>query len=229
MPGYVMHLALANKLLPDFDFAEERDINNFILGNIVPDIKKGDLKKHTHFWNEETMALFERKPDLSLFLKQYGDRIKQPFVLGYYTHLFFDYYYVNDFWKKHYSFYDGDMQPSNSYEKVKFVKVVKNGNLYDRFTFFSDEFFYGDYSRMVPYIVSGYNIEKLHFREIDNIICEILDSNAKAELGNMINYINSSFDSAGSIEKLKVFEYEEIDQMIDDVAEKIIESLLRIK
>ena len=68
-----MHLALANKLLPDFDFAEERDINNFILGNIVPDIKKGDLKKHTHFWNEETMALFERKPDLSLFLKQYGD------------------------------------------------------------------------------------------------------------------------------------------------------------
>ena len=82
---------------------------------------------------------------------------------------------------------------------------------------------------MVPYIVSGYNIEKLHFREIDNIICEILDSNAKAELGNMINYINSSFDSAGSIEKLKVFEYEEIDQMIDDVAEKIIESLLRIK
>lgn len=239
MPGYVMHLALAKKLLPYFmnmsetNILTKQDEYDYYIGNVIPDIKQGSEKKDTHFWTEETLSKFLRKPEMGLFTEKYAGMMNDPFILGYYVHLYFDYYFVNSFWKNHYKFYNEAREESEMLD-IKYVEIIKEGGLYDRSTFFSDEYIYGDYTRMIPYIASKYEIPKLDFFEIskqlvrfkkyDNlykILVDDVDEETTDKFSEMIHKVNINMDNKKN-NQLKVFNYEEIDGIIDDVANEII-------
>lgn len=102
MPSWPVHIALAQKLNKKFKLSDD-----FILGNILPDVPNGyiinnikckELKSYTHFNNKEG-----EKPKINTdeFLKKYQNKLNNPIILGYYTHLITDMYFNNDFHKKH--------------------------------------------------------------------------------------------------------------------------------
>ena len=82
MPGYVIHLAIAEKYLEKN--INEKD-NEFIDGVIYPD--EVDNKYKTHYWNEM------RSVNLYNFLKAH--KIDTSFNRGYFLHLLTDYLFYN--------------------------------------------------------------------------------------------------------------------------------------
>lgn len=84
MPGYVIHLAIAEKYLEKN--MNEKD-NEFIDGVIYPD--ETDDKYKTHYWNEM------RSVNLYNFLKE--NKIYTSFNRGYFLHLLTDYLFYNKY------------------------------------------------------------------------------------------------------------------------------------
>ena len=103
MPSWPVHIALAKKLNKTLKLSDD-----FILGNIIPDVPNGYIiantkckenKRFTHFnINKENT-----KPIISIenFLKKYQNKLNNPIILGYYTHLLTDKYFNDDFHKNH--------------------------------------------------------------------------------------------------------------------------------
>ncbi len=158
MPGYVMHLAVASELIRSHDIKDEDYIANLLLGSIAPDVRKGNFKKNSHFWTDDNFKEFERKPDVDKFIEQYGDKLDNPYVLGYYAHLYMDKFFIEDYWKKHYEFYDKDMNRAVLFNDVKLVKMIVEKRVIPREDFFSSDMYYGDYDRMNSYIIDRYDV-----------------------------------------------------------------------
>ncbi len=84
MPGYVIHLAIAEKCL---EKNKNEKYNEFINGVIYPD--ETDDKYKTHYWNEM------RSVNLYNFLKE--NKIDTSFNRGYFLHLLTDYLFYNKY------------------------------------------------------------------------------------------------------------------------------------
>ncbi len=100
MPSWITHLVTANEISKKLDV---KDKNSFLFGNIMPDILNNYIVKETHMHKcyEETHfaedALINgiecKFPSPNRFLKEYKNKMKNPIVLGCYTHLLADYYW----------------------------------------------------------------------------------------------------------------------------------------
>lgn len=84
MPGYVIHLAIAEEYLAK---NKKENYNEFVDGVIYPD--ETDNKYKTHYWNEM------RSVNLFNFLKEYN--INTSFNKGYFLHLLTDYLFYNKY------------------------------------------------------------------------------------------------------------------------------------
>lgn len=84
MPGYVIHLAIAEKYL---EKNKNEKYNDFIDGVIYPDEINDKYK--THYWNEM------RSVNLYNFLKE--NKIDTSFNRGYFLHLLTDYLFYNKY------------------------------------------------------------------------------------------------------------------------------------
>lgn len=233
MPGYIMHLATAKKIFELKGIVEEECLNIFLLGNIIPDMKKGSDKKDTHFWSDDMFLKFARKPELKDFKEKYGHRMHEPFVFGYYCHLYLDAMYMERYWDKKFEFFDDNMNPVDGFSEVKKIKLVETGEVYDREVFFSEDYYYGDYNRMNSYFIDKYNV-------ISPYLSKNPDSNqTDADILNIIKNIEE-FDSENvekvlydMIErismlghetlKLTVLDIDEMDKLIKEVALELAE------
>lgn len=231
MPGYVMHLAMATKILDNKGISDKNYITPFLIGNIIPDIKRGNAKKDTHFWTDEMFKRFDRKPDLELFKQKYQSRMDEPYVFGVFCHLYLDAMYMERYWDKYLSFYDDDMKPVDGYYEVKKIKLANDDVVYDRSVFFSDSYYYGDYDRMNDYFVAKYGIlsPKLDISLIENIkdIDEICIIKEKEKLINMVERVNKfrheqKLKNDSFYEKnTKILNVKEIDMLIETVAKEL--------
>ena len=91
MASSVIHMTIAseiNKVL-------KRDNNKMLIGSIAPDISKllGETKARSHFLDSKENDV----PNIERFLKKYRNNLNDDFVLGYFIHLYTDY-----FWFKNY-------------------------------------------------------------------------------------------------------------------------------
>lgn len=84
MPGYVIHLAIAEKYL---EKNKKENYDEFIDGVIYPD--ETDNKYKTHYWNEM------RSVNLSNFFKE--NKLDTSFNRGYFLHLLTDYLFYNKY------------------------------------------------------------------------------------------------------------------------------------
>ncbi len=103
MPSWPIHIALAKKLNKDLKLSDD-----FILGNIIPDVPNGyiitntkckETKRFTHFNNNKDNI--KSITNIEEFLLKYQNKLNNPIILGYYTHLLTDKYFNDDFYKKH--------------------------------------------------------------------------------------------------------------------------------
>ena len=152
MPGYIMHLAAAKLALDKLGFNNFGLSQGVYLGSIIPDAMARESKRMSHFWDDEVMGLLKRVPNVERFEKQYGARMDNPTVAAYYAHLVMDNRFVNVYWNNHFEFFDDNMKPEESYEKVTRVRIKDSGRIFDREVFLSDDYYYGDYTRLLGYI-----------------------------------------------------------------------------
>ncbi len=91
MASAIIHIAVAKEVNKNLKMNEKQ----IFLGAIAPDISKqiGESKVKSHFITNKDNSL----PNLELFLKKYQDKLDNPFIMGYYIHLFTDY-----LWEKYF-------------------------------------------------------------------------------------------------------------------------------
>lgn len=233
MPGYVMHLAVAEQIIKLCHIVEIEDCNELRIGSIVPDTRKGNEKRKSHFWTDEEYIRFARKPDLHMFLNKYGDRLAKPYVFGYYAHLYLDYKFVKEYWPLHYMFYDKNMQPADIYDAVEWVRYIDTDELVLRRDFFSERYYYGDYDRMNRYMLLHYGIETPRY-ESDMIraggVEEVEGRETDQALKEMISFLVRETSekeaeqpqSAQAIQQsLKAFSLSGMQQLIEQTATEL--------
>ena len=117
MPSWTIHLALANKLNKKMNLCDD-----FLLGNILPDVLDGYIiKKPSHFVNKNESHFKNectKKIDIDLFISKYKNKFNNPIVLGYLSHLVADKYFNDYFHSNH------TIKKDN-----KIRTVLKNGSL----------------------------------------------------------------------------------------------------
>ena len=106
MPSWSIHLSLASKLKNSLKLTDE-----FIIGNIMPDILIGYLIKNPSQIIDKNINHFQDgKPpiiNIDKFIKKYKKELKKPIIKGYLAHLMTDKFYNEYTYKKHYLFTDG--------------------------------------------------------------------------------------------------------------------------
>lgn len=232
MPGYVVHLALAETVLKGMNITDDDFSYMYRIGSIAPDTEKTGHKEKSHFWTDKMLPHFVRKPSLELFLDKYRDVINEPYVMGYYSHLLLDYKFVTEYWKKHYEFYDIHGNECDNYMDVKQVRYLDTDEIIARDEFFSDKYYYGDYDRMNSYLMCKYDISPPVYKE-DVIekggIKEICSISSIQSLKNMLDYLSREYKgeklSCEDKLKLKVFDIEELNKLISDTANIILQRM----
>ncbi len=222
MPGYVIHLALGELLLNQLRLkGKERDY--FLLGCIAPDAIAG-MKKTTHFWSNEMCTRFARKPEPEAFEQKYYSHRTNPFVMGYYSHLFLDKRFIEVYWKKHFSFFDEKMNKESEYDKVRLVYLKENKKYYPRELFFSENMYYGDYDSMNGYFVKKYDIlTPSTVWEIPDFI-EELPEDACIRMAAMLDKVQEDRETSTK-PVLKVFNLSDMEKLITDTAGEIKHSM----
>ena len=220
MPGYVMHYLSARRILDALDVTDENIISEYIKGTFAPDSVLREVKKQSHFWYESDYDKLIRRPDLNMFLKEYRERLTEPFFLGYYMHLYMDRAFLDVYWQEHYSFYDIERKPEEFFDKVHYVRVDNDAE-YLRSDFFSDKMYYGDYDRLNPYIFSKYNLSVPPPFTPDIPVKEALSGDSLKNLHKMYGQINNlaveRVPGNVSTEKLYAFDIGQILEFIDSV------------
>lgn len=91
MASAVIHITVAKEINKDLKMNEKE----LFLGTIAPDISKqlGESKVKSHFLPNDKTDL----PILDKFLDKYKNNLNNPFIMGYYIHLFTDYIWFKYF------------------------------------------------------------------------------------------------------------------------------------
>ena len=91
MASAVIHIAVAKEINKDLKMNEKE----LFLGTIAPDISKqlGESKVKSHFLLNDKTDL----PIVDKFLDKYKNNLNNPFIMGYYIHLFTDYLWFKYF------------------------------------------------------------------------------------------------------------------------------------
>ncbi len=226
MPGYVIHMAAASRVIEEKGISISSFKDAFLLGNIIPDAMARTAKKESHFWDDETYGNLNRIPNIEDFIKKYGHRLDEPFVLGYYSHLLLDNLFVKEYWKNNFTLLDKEMKPESRYDLVRFIRLKKDNQIYEREHFLSDDMYYGDYDRMYPYIFDRYPFVKLENLDLDCISVDEIDkAQVATPLSDMIEKMNKLYDNRANIirKDLKVFELEQIYTLVDRVVSDVCE------
>lgn len=232
MPSYVIHLSCARRALewlPEMDTQEQ---NLFFLGNMIADMCRD--KHYTHFWNDETYPMLARRPDLGWFMEKYGDALDEPYVRGYYAHLLLDYLFLDEYWGKHFRFFGVDGRPDHLYDTVTSVEVVEQHKSYDRYAFFSKEWYYGDYDRMNGYFARKYMVEfpnlNLDAAQWEKVrrITEIDWNYAPEAMKRTKEMLQQSVAQTdmyiqGETPELNIFNLQELEMLVTKVAKKVAE------
>ncbi len=161
MPGFILHLTAAQMLLkrlpphPDFPYPIS-SVNNFLIGNLLPDATK--QKEASHFRDpiyREKMMVF---PDLTRFTAKYASLLSDSSVLGYYFHLYIDRRFFKDFIPQVVEFYDADGKITDMREETATVLIKKSQTSIPFSKYLTEEYYYGDYTKMNTYLINRYSI-----------------------------------------------------------------------
>lgn len=222
MPGFVIHMAAAKEYLELLGITDKKYINDYIIGTVAPDIVSGNQKKESHFWSDFSFTQFVRKPDVDAFYKKYETRLNEPYFLGYYHHLLMDLRFLELYWTKHFSFMNNKLEPAFLYDEVTNVKLMDDGKIYPRELFFSDEMYYGDYTRLNGYYIEKYDLR--NFIQADDL-SEVENVNVDTEA--VKNKIRKVMTSENTNEAPRVFVVEEIDRLISYTAKEDAKYIMR--
>jgi len=211
MPGFILHLTAAQMLrshlheYPDFPYPIQ-SVNDFLIGNLLPDAT--DQKELSHFRNpvyRDKMMVF---PDLTRFTAKYASLLSDSSVLGYYFHLYIDRRFFKDFIPEIVDFYDETGQITDIKEEIATV-YIRNFQTYIPFEkYLTEEYYYGDYTKMNTYLVNRYQIPTTLDSHISNPgIKEVDYEDVKQVLKELKTYLKVPEDA---VKNVRVFDVEDL-------------------
>ena len=156
MASAMIHIAVANEINKVLNM----DQRKLLIGSIAPDMGKliGRDKSITHFVEDDSPDI----PNMDLFLEKYKNDLNDPFVLGYYIHLYTDF-----FWFK---YFIDEVYKNDYITKLDGTIVKCNGRM-------DSLYIYNDYTNLNIDLLDKYNLDcKIFYMEppeIKDIIKEI--------------------------------------------------------
>lgn len=220
MPGFILHLTAAQMLLrqlpyyPDFPY-KISSINDFLIGNLLPDTT--NQKDASHFRNPayyEKMMVF---PDLTRFMQKYSSLLSNSSVLGYYFHLYIDRKFFKDFIPQVVKFYDKNGHITDIRDEVATVYIQKSKTSIPFSKYLTEEYYYGDYTRMNTYLVNRYKIPlDLNPKVVNPGISEIRYGDVQQVLLQLHGFLAVSPEA---VRELKVFPLEELLLALEEYVE----------
>ena len=230
MPGYIIHLAEAEiviRKLRESDFLKKYSDEwerRFLWGCLAPDAEGKDKKESTHFWNQRESGDV-KLPDLSSFVEKYADKLrkrnKYPEIFGYFTHLYLDRMFWDDYVKNNVQLTDKAGFVTNSHSVAKFFKPYKCKQelTLDLFR----KYLYEDYTQLNYYLSGKYPIhipdEKQLINEL-NKPKELQNCSLESLLEKLDQFLQ--IDIEPSERGLKIIDLNSFDIFLELAAESII-------
>ena len=175
MASAIIHMAVANEINKTL----KRDNNKLLIGSIAPDISKhlGQSKLASHFLDDVNNDV----PNINRFLNKYKNHLNDDFVLGYFIHLYTDYFWFKNFIPE-------------IYENNYITKL--DGNVFKCEGKMFNIYIYNDYTNLNSRLLDEYNMDlSIFYNEIpqlDNIINEIPMKKIKIIIDKMSIIIENS-------------------------------------
>lgn len=168
MPGYILHLTAAKMYLdalPDTDPLRRcADLqNDFYIGNLLPDAVAD--KTESHFRDPRYLDRMIVWPRPEEFRRKYPDHMQDPVCRGYYFHLYIDKVFFSEYLPTVVEFLDKDGCETDLRKEVQAVRLKKSGQMITLDQYLSEEYYYGDYTRMSSWLYEKYHLpEELYVR-----------------------------------------------------------------
>lgn len=223
MPGFILHLTAAQMLLkhlpshPDFPYPIS-SVNDFLIGNLLPDATQ--QKESSHFRDplyREKMMVF---PDLTRFTAKYRSLLPDSSALGYYFHLYIDRKFFKDFIPQIVEFYNADGEITDMRDEIATVYIKKSRTSIPFSRYLTEEYYYGDYTRMNTYLVNRYCIPlDLNPNVTNPGITEIQYENVQQVLDLLHHFLSVPPEAA---QDLKVFPLEELLAALEQYVEEFL-------
>ena len=223
MPGFILHLTAAQMLrshlheYPDFPYPIQ-SVNDFLIGNLLPDAT--DQKELSHFRNpvyRDKMMVF---PDLTRFTAKYDSLLSDSSVLGYYFHLYIDRRFFKDFIPEIVDFYDETGQITDIRDEVATVYIQKSQTSIPFSKYLTEEYYYGDYTRMNTYLVNQYKIPlDLNPEVVNPGISEICYKDVQEVLLQLHGFLAVSPEA---VRELKVFPLKKLLLALEEYVEEFL-------
>lgn len=219
MPGYVIHLMEA-KIVYDVLKKNSKTKKNmaqgqkeFLYGSLLPDAGGKARKQCSHFWNKVESNQIIMTPDINRFLDKYAAAMKQSFLYGgYLAHLHLDREFWNSYIKSQVEFLNINNEPTKYIQELKSVLIKTNGKVISSEEFFSENYLYGDYTRLNKILVQKYNLAiPVYNKYYDNRVEESDNESMQQVLEKLKIYIADSSTygeielTVLSLEKLEIF------------------------
>lgn len=202
MPNWKTHLEVANRLNKKLNFSGY-DLELFLIGNILPDINNGHIVKDVSIHIKHKITHFDGE-DFNTY-KRFGNIYniyESPLYLGYYTHLYTDYYFNNNFYSKlndEYKHLDRDE-----------LRILKQSD----FRIFNNNF----------------NDNKIYINNVSDIVKEVTKIDRvfliNDDIVKVVNYINNQDKYEGDY---KYFSNEELNIVLNDTVNNLEKMILPYK
>lgn len=221
MPGYILHLTAAEIFLQSLEKKgvqpawTKLEKSDFRAGNLMPDTVKE--KSASHFRSRETSGDIVQYPILPEFLKKYGRLLNDKSCLGYYFHLYVDYRFFSEFLGTIVRFCDREGREEKRKERICTAEILKNKTYVMPQEFFSEEYYYGDYTKMNTWLTDHYGLSFEFPRIPDNPGIEEVEYADLARICEELKAYMKVPPEASS--ELKVFDLEKLTEFIEQIAD----------
>lgn len=209
MPGYILHLTAAHIFmdnLPASSPLRRPDLqNDFYIGNLLPDAV-GD-KTASHFRNPKYLDRMIIWPRPEEFRRKYSSRMSDPIYFGYYFHLYIDRIFFSEYIPQAAEFLDKDGHGTECREQVRFVRLKKSGKKISLEQYLSEEYYYGDYTKMNTWLCEQYHLPAHFDLPCDPEIKEIEYSRLPGILDSLKEYRKVPADA---VQNVKVFDVQNL-------------------
>ena len=223
MPGYILHLTAAQMFLKTQKGQEllktQQDKNDFLIGNLLPDTTK--IKAKSHFRDPKYNDRMVEYPETEWFIEKYHDLLSNSSVIGYLFHLYIDRRFFKDYMPRIVEFRNEEDQMEIKRDKVKYVILKRSGKKISKEDFFSEKYYYGDYTNMNTYLLHKYQIPmKLDPEVMNPGIEEVSYQDVKKVLKELEGYLKIPEEA---IKDVRVFDVEDLLLFLENSVEEFNE------
>lgn len=217
MPGFILHITTAKMLFDKYNMDVDQDA--FGVGNLIPDSVSD--KTFSHFRHPSRNEKLMVYPDMDLFLDKYQYLLSDSSCLGYYFHLYVDRIYAKDYIPQIVTFYDEKGKVVSDRVDITHALIKRTGELVPIRRFFSDEYYYGDFTKLNTYLINRFDLSTSLEKSIENPGIEEVDYTDIASIEAKLQEYLAVPESA--VNELKVFEAEHLISFLKGLVDEFVQ------